>query len=506
MSQTTDKQAAIKWDEYVKNLRRQTPVPVESEQEKNDRIKNLLSDWPAFCKYYFPNYTKAEFAPWMVKNAKKVIKTKKIRLSEIVFRGGAKSVRWGLFLPLFEMFNGRLKNMLYVSQNYDKAENLLMPIMLNLEHNQRIINDFGNQVGYHVWTKGNFITKEGVSFIALGSGQDPRGVRNEEVRPDYILMDDLDTDKERKNQALIDERAKWALGALYGCFDLTGYMRFISIGNLIHKKSALHQIAEKADFTFKIPIEKNGVPTWPQNHTMEDIRYMQAGMIYSTMMMEHYHIVLTEGTVFKKLPWGKVPRLSKFRLLVNYLDCSYKSTETKKGSYKAMVLCGMIDGTFYKIKDFCDQTTLDKCIRWFYEMHEYVGGKAPLYHFVEVNSLQDPWYEDVFLPAFRKVQKELGYHVNVNPDRRSKGDKFTRIEAALEPLDRNGNLIFNETEKDNPHMQIARQQFEAVEPTLSVPVDDPDATEGAHHFITVKLRQLEPIKSGPAKRGRKYKF
>lgn len=506
MSQITDKQADLKWDEYVKNIRRATPVPIETQAEKNARIARLLKDWKAFCKYYFPNYTKSEFAKWQVKHANKVINSDKIRLTEKCFRGGAKSVRYGLFLPLFEKFNGRMRNMLYISQNYDKAETLLMPIFLNLEHNQRLIADFGEQKGFYSWQKGNFITRDGCSFLALGAGQDPRGVRNEEVRPDFILIDDLDTDSERKNQKLIDERAKWALGALYGCFDLTGRMRFIAVGNRIHKKSALDQIGEKADFCVEIPIEKNGTPTWPEAMTMEQIKYMQGGMTYSTIMMEHYHIVVVEGTVFKKLAWGAVPPLARFKFLVNYLDCTYKSSETKNGSYKAMALVGMLNGKLYKIKDFCDKTTLDHCVRWFWQMHDYVGGKTSIYHYVEKNGLQDAWYDDVFLPALKKAQAELGYQVSVSPDARSKPDKFIRIEAALEVLDRNGDMIFNEAEKENPHMQTAYEQFESVEPNLSAPADAPDATEGGHYIITNKLRELTPIKTGTSHRSTKKRF
>ena len=37
-------------------------------------------------------------------------------------------------------------------------------------------------------------------------------------------------------------------------------------------------------------------------------------------------------------------------------------------------------------------------------------------------------------------------------DEEKKTDKATRIEANLEPLNREGNLILNEAERDNPHM------------------------------------------------------
>ena len=55
-------------------------------------------------------------------------------------------------------------------------------------------------------------------------------------------------------------------------------------------------------------------------------------------------------------------------------------------------------------------------------------------------------------PPGTNPQKEerTAFH---QPDEDKKTDKATRIEADLEPLDREGMLIFNEAEKDNPHMK-----------------------------------------------------
>jgi hypothetical protein len=81
------------------------------------------------------------------------------------------------------------------------------------------------------------------------------------------------------------------------------------------------------------------------------------------------------------------------------------------------------------------------------------------------------------------------------PDKRSKPDKFTRIEGNLEPLNRAGKLIFNEAEKGNPHMMRLEQQFLAVEPKLSACADGPDAVEGGKWVIDHKLKQIGEIYS-----------
>ncbi|MBK9458299.1 MAG: hypothetical protein IPN94_02395 [Sphingobacteriales bacterium] len=45
------------------------------------------------------------------------------------------------------------------------------------------------------WTSGDILTTTGVNFVALGRGQSPRGLRNDAIRPDLIIVDDIDDDE-----------------------------------------------------------------------------------------------------------------------------------------------------------------------------------------------------------------------------------------------------------------------------------------------------------------------
>ena len=94
---------------------------------------------------------------------------------------------------------GEISNVLYISNSYENAERLLTPVMITLESNPRIINDYGVQQKPGDWESGEFTTTGGCSFRALGAGQSPRGTRNEAARPDFIVFDDIDTDKDVRN-------------------------------------------------------------------------------------------------------------------------------------------------------------------------------------------------------------------------------------------------------------------------------------------------------------------
>ena len=117
---------------------------------------------------------------------------------------------------------------------------------------------------------------------------------------------------------------------------------------------------------------------------------------------------------------------------------------------------------------------------------------------MENNKLQDPFYQQVFRPLVAKVRKERGISLYIKGDERKKTDKATRIEANLEPLNREGHLILNEAERDNPHMKELEEQFKLFTLSLRYPADGPDAVEGGNCIIDEIMHRAD----APATRSR----
>lgn len=504
MSQITTRQAAQKWDEYAQNLRRETPVPHEDEATKQKRIERLKGNWEEFCKYYFPNYASAPFARFHKQFMRKCIAHDELYIVRAWAREHAKSVVAGLFLPLYLKFTGRLDNMLLVSHNADNAAELLMPIMMNLEHNQRIIADYGPQRTWRSWEQGRFITGDGCSFRSIGAGQSPRGTRNEEKRPDFILIDDIDTDEEARNQARIDRKWAWIEQALFPTMSISGKKRFIVVGNIISKDSCIVKASKVADDYQSINIlNSRGKPSWGERYSLEQVNYMLSKISYASGQKEYFNNPLSEGTVFKDITWGKVPPMSRLKFIVAYCDPSYK--DSRKNDFKAIPLVGELNGNFYVYNAYLEQTSVAKMIQWFYDHKKFVDDKTTLYMYLECGGLQDAFYEQLFLPKLVEIGKATGEYLSISPDDRHKTDKFTRIEATLEPLNRQGRLIFNEAQRENPHMRRLEEQMKAIEPGLPGHDDGPDALEGAVWIINNKLRVFQ-INAKPAKKRSSKKY
>lgn len=392
---------------------------------------------------------------------------------------------------IYQVLNNMKKNILLISNSWDKAADLLQPYKLNLERNERIIQDYGVQQLPGSWKDGDFTTTGGASFVAVGAGQSPRGTRQEEIRPDKIIISDIDTDEDVRNPDIIKKRWQWYEKAVYPTRSVSKPFQVIWLGNLIAKDCCVARAMENADYVDIQNLEdKNGDSTWPEKNTVENIRRIKNSISTAAYQSEYMNNPLSEGDVFTEMRWGKIPPLNRFRFLVAYGDPAPSNSKNKSASYKALFLLGGLAGKTYIITGFLDHETNAAFVGWYYDIRDYVANKTQVYNYVENNKLQDPFYEQVFIPLFSEEAKSKGA-IGITPDERVKPDKFSRIEGNLEPMNRLGNLIFNEAEKDNPHMKRLEEQFLLVTPKLSAPADGPDCIEGGAWIVNNKLILLD---------------
>lgn len=484
-----ERDALRQWEEFRKGLINAATVDdTETIPEKRARIARLEKDNEAWFAYYFPTYYKSAPAPFHVRSTNRIFKNKRWYEVRAWSRELAKTARSMMEVTMLAV-TGEIENVLYISNSYDNAERLLMPIMVTLESNPRIINDYGVQQKPGSWQEGEFTTTGGCSFRALGAGQSPRGTRNEAARPDFIVFDDIDTDKDVRNPDIIKKKWEWIEQAVIPTVSVSGNYRFIFNGNVIAKDCCITRAMERADHVDVINIrDKDGKSTWDKN-SEEDIDEMLSNISTASAEKEYYNNPLSEGDVFKEMKWGKVPQLRTFKFLIAYGDPAPSNSRNKKGSYKSIWLIGYRDGNFYVIYGYLDHVTNAEFVEWFYGIREYVGDRTQVYNFIENNTLQNPFYEQVFIPLFESKAKTDGF-IGITPDNRKKPDKFSRIEGNLEPLNRLGNLILNEREKDNPHFVRLEEQFLLVNPQMASPADGPDCVEGGVWIVKEKVATL----------------
>lgn len=497
-------QAIRNWDAYYENFLASLKCePNETEAEKRKRIAGLEKDFEAWKRYYFEKYCYAPAASFHKKAARRELSKPELYECRPWARELAKDVV-EMMITLYQALTGQKRNILFISNSYDKAAELLEPYRINLASNPRIINDYGYQQMPGSWAYGDFVTTQKVSFLAVGADQSPRGSRNEDARPDKVIISDIDTDEDCRNPEMIKKRWHWFEHAVFPTRSVSNPFQVIFLGNILAKDCCIVRAMEMADHVDRVDLEDNeGNSTWPEKNTPEHIARIKEKISYAAYMAEYKNTPLAEGTVFKEIRWDRIPKLKDFRFLVAYGDPSQSNKDkpaVRKGaSYKALPLMGFLGGNLYIITCYLDQTTNNKFINWYYDLEEYVKGKVQIYNYVENNGFQEPFYDQVLKPLLMQEGAARQHYISVAPDERDKPDKFARIEGNLEPLNRGGRLIFNIDEENNPNMKRLEEQFKMIDPRLSSPADGPDAVEGGYWIINNKIAAMGEISTGRKK-------
>ena len=500
------KELQEEWKEHCRQIQSLTDTSSllrENATQREQRIKRLQRDYAAFCEYYFPHFLNlrdkatgkvirtVHNAPFHNAAARKVKSTPNLKAVFMWPRGHAKSTHFDIFMPLWLMFQpDRLINfMVVVGKSEDSADRLLGDIQAELQYNKRIVADFGEQMSLGNWMEGEFTTRNGVKFLAVGRGQSPRGLREREARPDYIVIDDLDDDELCRNERRVRELTDWVKEALFGALDV-GRGRFIMVGNLISKNSVLANIAAiRGVHVSKIcAVDDKGNPVWKDKWTKQEAQEYADFVGYRAWQKEMMHNPINEGAIFKHdwIRYKKVLPLRKYEQLICYTDPSFKSTTAN--DYKACRLWGKHGNELHLIDCYVRQDTVSGMVRWLYNLYERLSGAGVAASFyMEANFMQD-----IILDEFTTEGELRGYQLPIMPDTRKKPEKIQRIEA-VSPLWERGFVFYNEALKDSPDMQVGIEQTLALERGSHVHDDAPDADEGAIWFLQRNTRQANYI-------------
>lgn len=488
-----DKLSLRNWEEYKADINNSTPVENLSEAEVTRKKAYLEAHPIEWIKYFFPKYAKYEFARFQIKAIKRIIGNPEWYEVLSWSRELAKSTIV-MFCVMYLVLTGKKHNVMLTAATLDAAVKLLAPYLANFEANGRLKAFYGDQMTQGEWTSEHFKLKNGASFTAVGAGQAPRGSRNENIRPDVLLTDDYDTDQDCRNITVLDKKWDWWEKAFYPTRSVSEDTLVLWCGNIIAPDTCVARAGKMADHWDIVNLtDKHGNSTWPSKNTPERIERIRRSISTKALQGEYYNNPVSEGKIFKNLPFGKVPPLKKFRFLICYGDPAYSNRKNKSDSTKAVWLIGKYRRVYYIIKGFLARETNANYIEWFYEIKEYVGSQTVVYYYQENNSLQDPFFDQVFKPLIRQANDDKKDNLYIRADDRAKIDKASRIEANLEPIDRNGGWIFNEDEADNPHMKELRDQFKLFEMSLPYNADGPDCVEGGITILDSKLKEFDSV-------------
>lgn len=470
-----------RWDERVSLISRTTFDLGECEETKEERVRRAKEDYNYFVRTYFSHIAPCDSAKFHLDAAKYIAGHPRARALFEWARGHAKSTHMGCLIPLWILARGEnlFRFIVLVSSSNDNAKGLLADLQAELANNEAYIQDFGIKADKGTeWTSGKFSLADGTTFVAIGRGQSPRGLKKNGQRPDYILIDDIDDDQLSNNESRVRKAYNWVMGPLYGTM-AGGRGRLIMVGNRFAKNMILAHFANIKDLyhTCVNIIDSKGNPSWGY-YSREDIQAMRDEQGEISFAREYLNNPIEEGAVFKPewMRYTKILPLKEYVKIIAYTDPSFKST--KANDYKATMLVGKTkEGYYHVLKAYAGQCSVAEMVAWHYDIEMWIArkkGRKPPRYYMEANFIQD-----LLLKEFKDEGiARGGRQIPITPDKRKKPDKYSRIET-MQPLFERGFVMFNEEERDSEGLKILIDQLLATEKGSRLHDDAPDALESA---------------------------
>lgn len=379
-------------------------------------------------------------------------------------RGGAKSTTAEMAVAMLGA-RGKRRYCLYVSETQDQADDHVANVAAILESpemeiafpqmGERLLGKFGASKG---WKVNRLRTSSGFTVDAIGLEGGARGIKLEEMRPDLMVLDDIDGELDGPH--ITAKKIKTITRKLIPAGAST--VATLAIQNMVHEDSIFAQLVDgRADFLRKrivsgpIPAMWNleyaeidglfqiiaGTPSWPEGQGIETCQAMINDMGISAFLAECQHrTVVPSGGMFDHIPFGAIRRsiaqMPAMRRVVVWVDPAVTSTDSS--DCMGVQADGLgADGMFWRLYSWEGRTSpLDAIKRALVKAIEWGADTVG----VETNQGGDTW-RVVYDRACEELRRE---GVLVGPAPRYKerkassaqGSKQTRAQQMLVDYER----------------------------------------------------------------------
>ncbi|APF79532.1 phage terminase large subunit [Vibrio cholerae] len=208
----------------------------KEEKARNKRRAKSKHDFAYFCQTYMPDAFTLAFSEYQLALTRLAANRNLNRQDEALFkelidprdhgfikqpisgeyegildiepRDHGKTTRNTQAMPLWLALNHPGSFIVICGASADSAKEMMDAIKDDLEDNELILDDYGEQRG-NTWTKRKIKLANGSSIVAVGRGQRLRGIKNKYQRPTHIICDDLLDDKEVESPTLRRQAERW---------------------------------------------------------------------------------------------------------------------------------------------------------------------------------------------------------------------------------------------------------------------------------------------------------
>lgn len=448
--------------------------PNESKEQKKERIEKAKKDYAFMVSYYFPHYATCDCADFHVEFARMVAKNKLFKGFAEWGRGLAKSVTTDILIPFWLWMRGEPVYMVIIGNSEKKAIQLLADLRAEFEQNPRIIADFGEQKTQGSWEDAFFMTKSGFIGQALGMGQNVRGLRVKNQRPNYLVPDDIETKDTIKNEKRQDEVVTWILQDLIPTMD-GDTRRFIQSNNaaypiMIQKKLQeknpkwkVHHIKAYDPVTYK--------PRWAAKYHDTYYKELEQEIGILAALSEYNNEPHVEGKIFKhdQIQYCQLPKINHFETIVGHWDVAYAGTPT--ADYNAVKIWGLKNRNFYQIDCFVKKTKMRAAVEYMADFQKNLPKSAIINW-----QFESQFWNDEVQRTIKEVEDDFRLKLNIIKVNTPRVKKYDRM-LTMQPYYQNNRVWYSNKLKSHNDTQVGLSQLFGIEPGYRGHDDSPDADE-----------------------------
>jgi predicted phage terminase large subunit-like protein len=231
-----------------------------------------------FFHIYFAKYVTCETAGFHREMCQDLQDDSITFLEELAFRGCAKSTLIRAFVP-WSIIAGRRRYPILIGDTESQSTRYLVNVRRELEDNELLVKDFGpfvpEKAGMDEWQKTSLeIAKYGARIEAHTNGQNIRGLSHGEIRPDLVIMDDIESLEDVRHKEQRDKLYDWLKADVMQVGNRKSIRnletKYVLIGNLLHSDGIMRRIQKELEqgkiegaFRSYEILDADGKAAWP---------------------------------------------------------------------------------------------------------------------------------------------------------------------------------------------------------------------------------------------------
>lgn len=217
-------------------------------EQRRAKVFDAVNGFVYFVKNYFPHYLRhqdqSQLHEYLFGELPAMLASEHSETYALAApRGEAKSTIVTRLFSLYCIVSQRKRYIAIISNTYEQAAEFLAAIKTELEENTRLKIDFPEAFGMgEIWQEGKIVTRNQIKVQVAGAAKSLRGFVHGAYRPDLVILDDLENDKNVESPSQRDKLQNWInstvlkLGAVGEKFDV------FYIGTILHHDSVLNRI------------------------------------------------------------------------------------------------------------------------------------------------------------------------------------------------------------------------------------------------------------------------